>query len=695
LIIAENQIMAISRRKKNVQKGVKAAFPEKVQPMLCKQVKSVPLGNDFISEVKLDGYRIVAHLRNNEVVLRTRKGENFAERYKPVAEALKKMNINAVLDGEVIAIDEHGKHDFTFLQRYQRRHQGHLIFYVFDIIYFNGYNLTGLPLTERKEILQSAIKPNNVIKIIDIYEDGKELFEHALEFGFEGVVCKRKNSHYIPGNRGLWVKIKHKESAEYVVVGYVPSESGRFKTLLLGQYDDAGKMNYIHHSGGGYSEEDKNELFPRLKRTVVRKPPINNLQDVKLDDVPIWVKPSIVAEFQRENKAYKSGRQRHPIIFVRVREDKKPEDVIMEKSLPPAPRNVTPKREPAIEKEMKIHSGNETSGSWEEVLSRPITSRKIVSIQGRKIELVNLERKLWHDVSKQDLLNYYKAIAPFMLPYLRNRPMALNVSLNGPHAKNFFLRGLEGHYPEWAEIFTTVRKHPAKGKSPMIEWLVCNDLPTLIYLINLECIDIHPWNSRTTSPQFADYIVIDLDPTIPDTANETYRRKLSNEGFKKAIGTALAAKKFLDKHKVHSFIKTSGKSGLHIYLPCEGFEYKVQKTTGQPRTIAENICKEINALLPSITTTSFSQSTRADKVYVDPSQNDYADRVAVAYCVRATHNPTVSTPLEWQDINEKLRPEMFNINNMVNRLKMKGDVWKSLLDVQIREKNSKILQRFL
>jgi bifunctional non-homologous end joining protein LigD len=177
---------------------------------------------------------------------------------------------------------------------------------------------------------------------------------------------------------------------------------------------------------------------------------------------------------------------------------------------------------------------------------------------------------------------------------------------------------LEGHYPAWAEIFTTKRKHPKKGKSPYIEWLVCQDLATLVYMINLECIDIHPWGSSTSTPTGADYIIIDLDPTIPDTDNEAVRKSARKEGFGKAIETALAAKELLDKYKLISFVKTSGKTGLHIYLPSEGIKYGEEKQKGQVRIIAEKLTNEIHELVPDITTTSFSQSGRGDKVYVDP-----------------------------------------------------------------------------
>ena len=334
-------------------------------------------------------------------------------------------------------------------------------------------------------------------------------------------------------------------------------------------------------------------------------------------------------------------------------------------------------------------------GTWEQVENRPITSRKEVTIQGKKIELVNLEKKLWHGVTKKDLIDYYKKIAPYILNYLKDRPLALNFNPNGPFRENFFLRGLEGHHPEWAEVFTTKRKHPKKGKSPLIEWLVCNDLATLIYIINLENIDIHPWGSRVESFTHPDYIIIDLDPTIPDTESEEEKKNGREEGFLKAIETALKAKEFLDEHKIKSFVKTSGKTGIHLYLPCEGIQYGEEGKKGEARTIAENICNEIHQLVRDITTTSFSQAAREDKVFVDYSQNDYADRVACAYCCRANYLPTVSAPIEWKEVNQKLSPENFTIHNMADRVKKKGDLRKGLFDKKMKVENNNQLKQFL
>jgi len=320
-----------------------------------------------------------------------------------------------------------------------------------------------------------------------------------------------------------------------------------------------------------------------------------------------------------------------------------------------------------------IKESEEVSGSWEAVKSRKIKSEEKFAVDGKQINLVNIERHVWKDLSKAELIQYYISISDYLLPYLKDRPLGINISQFDP-AESFFLRGMEGNQPEWATVFKTDRKHQKAGKSSKIEWLVCNDIATLVWIINQDCIDIHPWASRITSPNEPDYIGIDLDP--------------SDNDFKKVIDTTLATKELLDQYKLQGFVKTSGKSGMHIYVPCTGIEY------GTARTVAENMCQAIHELVPSITTVSTSVNSRGNKLYVDPSQNDYADRLAAAYCVRANYTPTVSTPLEWKEVKNGLDPQSFTIHTTSKRPAKKGDLFSAVLDRKIASQNGKKLKPF-
>jgi bifunctional non-homologous end joining protein LigD len=270
---------------------------------------------------------------------------------------------------------------------------------------------------------------------------------------------------------------------------------------------------------------------------------------------------------------------------------------------------------------------------------------------------------------------YYHAVYPYIIPHLRSRPLSLHIKHISPNVQGLYIKDMEGRAPSWAEIFTVERKHKKKGKRDEVDYLVCNDEATLQYIINLGCIDVNPWTSTTANPHQPDFIIIDLDP--------------SDDDFQKAIDTAKAAKEFFDQHKLIAFPKTSGKTGIHLYLPCSGFSFV------QARSIAESICSGIQKLVPSITTTEISINQRGDKLYLDPNQNDFADTVAAPYSVRPYHHPSVSTPLHWREVNNNLDPLKFDIKTIIARLDKKGDLFEDVLLPKNQVKNNKVLKKFL
>lgn len=320
------------------------------------------------------------------------------------------------------------------------------------------------------------------------------------------------------------------------------------------------------------------------------------------------------------------------------------------------------------------HSYSSTLG-WERVDKRQINSKEIRTIEGKEVALVNLEEKVWEGITRGDIVDYYTSIYPYLKPYLQDHPVGINVSFDPITEDEEFIRGMEGHEPKWATIFKTDRKNPKPGKSETIDWIVLNDLPSVIFNISLGAIDLHPWTARSTSPNNPDYIVIDLDPT--------------DEDFSKVIETAKAAKEFIDIHQLVSFVKTSGKTGLHILLPSTGIEF------GNARKIALHICSAIHEMLPDITTLSTSKSSRGDKVYVDPSQNDYADRIASVYSVRSYKQPNVSTPIQWEEVNSELIPSNFNIYSIFGRIEKVGDLFREVLNPQYALNNEKVLKRLI
>jgi bifunctional non-homologous end joining protein LigD len=650
-----NELLNLLKRGKN------SKFLSNVKPMLCSLIKEPFDDPDFLYEVKLDGYRIIAYVQNGKVILSSRSGLDYTQKYLAIEQQLAQLDFDMILDGELVALNKEGRPDFDALQKNNGKDP--LVFYLFDILWCKGFELMNLPLTDRKEILSKAVSFNDMIRFSDSFDEGIQLFELIKKQDMEGIVAKRRSSRYEPGKRGRdWVKLPTEKRQEFVIGGWTESDSAApFASLLFGYYEN-GKLLYQGHAGGGYKAKQKEKIMEKLLPLEIKKSPFAN--EIDTDRKAHFVNPELVANIKFATYTA-SGKIRKPAIFLGFREDKKPKQVVEEKVLP-------------IEKVEEKPDGPKESYSesnWKNLEDEKITSEDSVTIDGKKVPLTNIEKELWKGVTKADLIAYYHSVSAYILPYLNDRAESLHIKNIRATAPGLYIKDMEGHQPKWAQIFSTPRKHPKKGKRNTIDYLICNDEATLLYMINLGCIDVNPWTSRIDNYSEPDFIIIDLDPT--------------DEDFKKVIKTAKAAKKVFDQLKIKSFVKTSGKSGLHIYIPCEKFSFP------QARKIAEKICQMIHDLAAEITTTEITVSKRGNKLYIDPNQNDEADTVAAVYSVRPARLPTVSTPLEWKEVNGKLDPTKFNIRSILERIKKKGDLFEGLMDGQTRKKNSTILKKFL
>jgi bifunctional non-homologous end joining protein LigD len=660
-------------RQSKKQLGEKSPFPKVVKPMLATLTAQPFNKPGWIYELKWDGYRVVAMIQNGKVVLRSREAQDYTSRYPAVAKALSTFKKDMVLDGEVVVLDDKGQPDFNELQRYNGSQP--IVYYAFDLLWLDGYSMFSVPLLERKQLLASLIPGDGIVKYSDHFDDGVTLFGHVQSLGLEGIIAKKSDSNYLPGKRvNSWLKIKANKRQEFVIGGWAESGSNQpFKTLLFGHYEN-GRLHYVHHGGGGFTYRQKQDFLVELKKYEIKKSPFVNAEKVDVDTPVHWIKPVFVAEFEISTKETRNGFIRHPAIFKGLRTDKKPEQVVKENTAAVLPANdVAPAKKTRGAKQPRIALSEDSN--WPEILSQKITSKETFNISGHDLVLTNVEKKLWHEVTKADLIQYYHTVAPFLLPHLQDRPLSLHIKHISPTAPGLYIKDMEGRQPEWATIFTTERKHKKKGKRDVIDYLVCQDEATLLYLVNLGCIDINPWTARTTAPLQPDYIVIDLDP--------------SDDDFSKAIEAALASKECFNAHKLTAFVKTSGKTGIHICIPCSGFGFP------EARKIAEHMCSEIHDMLPDITTTAVSINLRGNKLYLDPNQNDEADTIAAAYSVRPYHLPTVSTPLAWKEVTRKLHPHDFTIATVPDRLEKKGDLFKGVMDKKIALKNNKPLSDFL
>ncbi len=640
--------------------------------MLCTLIKEPFTKEGWLYEIKWDGYRIVAYKQNNQVTLRSRSGLDYTDRYTVVTNAIKKLKGDFIIDGEVVGFDEQGNVTFDLVQK--ANPEVPLAYYVFDIVFNDGKNVMELPLVERKTILSSLVAGSDIIKFSDHFFDGIALYEQAEKLGIEGVVAKKQDSTYQPGKRGNdWLKIPTAKRQEFVIGGWAESSKARsFRSLLFGAYNSQKQFEWIGRSGGGFKESEMPGILKKLKALEIKQSPfVNKILDTKGATIH-YVKPELVANFKFAAWT-DSGRIRKPATFLGFRHDKKAKDVVRE-----VPLSTTQEQkiieQPSKQKSTPVIETSESS-NWPELEKIAITSKQDFTIDDCTIQLTNVDREIWIGVTKAHLIMYYNSIAHFILPHIKHRPLSLHLKPYSAARQGFYIKDMEGRQPSCAEIFATKRKHPVPGKRNMIDYIVCNNTATLLWLINLGCIDINPWSSTTADYLHPDYIIIDLDP--------------SDNDFKKVVTTALAAKQLFDAHNLKAFIKTSGKTGMHILLPCHGFTFP------EARTIAENICNQVHTLVPSITTTQVSVNQRGTNLYIDPSQNDEADTIAAAYSCRAAVSPTVSTPLHWKEVKLTLNMNHFRIDNTLKRLQKQGDLFADLYNPKVQRSNSKLLKSFL
>jgi bifunctional non-homologous end joining protein LigD len=699
-----NSNRAEKPKKQSVAKDHKTAiiaakdFPDSVQPMLATLIKKPFNDPDWIFEVKFDGFRCIASKNGDVIRLRSRE-EDLTKDFPEAVEAVKGLNHNLILDGELVSVDENGHPNFNDVQKKKNRKLP-LRYYVFDLLWLDCKDLRKQSVVERREILKTILPEDTIITFSRDFPEGIPLFDVAKQHHLEGIVAKRKESSYQSKRSKDWLKLPAKKVQDFVVGAYTESGSGNaFRSLIFGNYVN-GVFTYVGHCGHGFSDTERHKVLAKLKKLETNKSPFST--KVQTETKAHWLKPELVitVEFATWTEA---GNIRKPATFKGFRTDKDPKECVPEipldekqnkqviakaaeisdaaKDAPPLKKTTSKLKATNISdfesqfKPVAKRAGtppylNEDS-NWPKLDQEEITSEREVTIEGSKIRLTNVEKQLWDDVTKADLIMYYSSISEYILPHLKDRPLSLHIKNLSPAAPGIYIKDMEGRQPDYAIIHSTPRKHKKKGKRDIIDYLVCNNLATLVYLINLGCIDINPWMARTSSPLNPDFVNIDLDP--------------SDDDFSKAIKAAEATKEVLNKYKLKGYPKTSGKTGIHIYIPCRGFTFP------QARKISESLGREIQALLPDITTTEVSISKRGTKLFIDPSQNDEADTLACAYSVRPYHIATVSTPLDWKEINDKLNPAEFTIHSIKTRLEKKGDLFSPVLNDKIALKNSEII----
>jgi bifunctional non-homologous end joining protein LigD len=593
-------------------------------PMLATLAPEVPTGPGWVFEVKWDGYRALAYVREGEARLESRRGNDLTERFASVAKAIEKAvkTPDCVLDGEVCALDQQGRSSFSAMQQ----GTGPLVYYVFDILELEGEPLLERPLSERREVLEDLLdRRNRTVRLSEAFDDGSALMEAAREQKLEGVIAKRLDSRYQPGRRTRdWLKVKTHGRQEFIIAGYTKGQgrrSGRLGSLILA-VNRGGELQYAGNCGTGFTDKEIDKLMRLLKPLERSSPPfavVPKMPKIRKGDV-VWVEPKLVCEVEFAEWTH-DGRLRAPS-YQGLREDKTAEDVVREQPV-----------------ETEIRRGN------------------------RVLKLSNLDKPFWPDegITKGDLIAYYREVAPVLLPHLENRPFTMKRYPDGAFGKFFFQKDAPKGMPAWIPtrpFMVSTRETPKRKRK--IQVPLVNDELALLWMVNMGCIDMNVWYSRVDKPDRPDFVLFDLDPS-PDV------------GFKETVQVALLIKEVLDALELEGFPKTSGSDGIHVLVPIER-----RYTYADTREFAEIVAKTLERTHHGLVTTQWSKAKRRG-VLIDANQNGEGKTIASVYSVRPREGAPVSTPLRWDEVTEDLDPRDYTMEVVLGRIQRDGDLYEPVL----------------
>lgn len=690
-----------------LQKAEQSSFPKNIAPMLATLVDKPFDEAGWLYEVKWDGYRALAYLNKGEVNICSRNNKSFNEKFYPVYNVLQQLKLNAVLDGEIIVINDKGVSDFGDLQHWRSEADGELIFYVFDILWLDGYNLMKLPLVERKKILQFIIPQSNNIRISESFETGAtEFFEVAKQMHLEGIIAKKENSIYKPDFRTKdWLKIKTQQRQEMVIGGYTKNEntSRQFSALLMGVYDN-GDFNFVTPVGTGFSNKLQTELLQKFKPLITKTCPFKTVPDYNKPSrfrpnppkaTVTWVKPELIAEISFAEQT-KDGAIRHPS-FEGLREDKNAKQVKREKekhtevivsnqpeknilmSNTKIRKDASVTKTKAAKKSISQKEKNENKDLQSKLFKAPAAAeRKTLLnpkdksqtriINGHDITFNNVN-KIYYPavngkpaVTKRDVINYYYQVASYILPYMKDRPQTLIRYPNGIGGESFYQKDVTGKVPEWIKLFPY-----SSEKGGDRNFLVCTNEASLLLIASMGGLEMHPWSSRVQKPDNPDWCIIDLDPDKND--------------FNQVVEAALVTKKVLDAVDVPNYCKTSGSTGLHIFIPL-GAKYIYEES----KEFARVLVKIIHQQIPKFTSIERLTEKRKGCIYLDFLQNRPQATLAAPYSLRPKPGASVSMPLHWDEVKKGLKIQQFNIFNSVDKIKEQGDIFRGVLGKGINMK---------
>lgn len=663
-----------------------------IKPMLASPFDKAFNSKDWVFEIKWDGVRAILFKDKKYVKIQSRNGNDITNRYPEIVNAAKialKDCKSGVIDGEIVILNENGVPDFHVHQhRINIQNSREIMvlsvktpatFYLFDILYKDGKSLKDLGYLERRMILSSLLRLNNTVKISDyIEEKGIEILKSSKELKLEGIVAKQKNSIYREGIRSKdWLKIKNTKTQDCVIIGYTKGEGVRlnyFGSLVLAVYcRREKKLKFVGHAGTGFDDDTLDLVFPKLKSNEIDFMPVDKVPYMNRETA--WLNPVLVAEVKFTDWT-KDGILRAPV-FLRLREDKKPEECVIEadspkESSPPHGREVNDNK---TGNAIKVNVTNPSKVFWKATRDHP-------------------------KFLKKDLIHYYEIISDWILPHLKDRPLSLSRYPNGIDGKSFYQKNWDQKKPDFVVTAKVLSEH--RGDS--INYIVCNNRETLLWIANLGSIEIHPWYSRINDfdscnsssllyeekcgLNFPDFIVFDLDPYIYSGKEKKGEEPEYNiAGFKATVEVAYQLKDILRELKINSYVKTSGKSGLHIYVPIVN-EYPYEQT----KNFAEILAKIMVSKFPDKVTMEWNTSKRKGKVFFDYNQNSRGKTIASVYSLRPNAAATVSMPVEWNNLGSVL-PTDFTITSVPQLITKKNDIWAGVLSE--KQNISKIISKVI
>jgi len=676
-----------------VPAGAIAPMPTKLAPMLAEIGDAAFTRPDWTWEPKLDGYRVLAFIDGTNVKLRSRRGLDLTPAFPRLAAELARQAASGmVLDGEIVAFDENGKPSFNALQnRVQLKSAREIaaadqatpaVYFCFDLLHFAGIDLRDTPYRDRRRYLSQCLLPSPLVQLVHATEDADALQKAALASGFEGVVGKKKDSKYESGRRSaLWLKVKPTQTGDFLIGGYTKGKGSRgpLGAIAVG-YREKGKLVYASHVGSGFDDrmlaKVKAQLEPLARDSCpfTETPPSNG--------PTTWVEPQIVAEVKFHSWTG-DGRLRAPV-FLRLRDDIDPKAVRRAK----APQPEKPAR---------------ASGDIDEVVRQLETNKRAqftLAIGRHQIKLTHLDRVYWPadkslqqpPITKRDLLRYFAQVSPYILPHLADRPLTMIRMPDGIDGQRFFQKHWDQAKPPFAKTITVF----SDSKDEKHDYLLCNDLPTLLWLAQSGTLEFHVWHSRAklgadTSNKktdyssslealeasvlnYPDFIVFDIDPYIySGKEKKGAEPELNTVAFEKGKEVAFHLRELLNGMSLEPIVKTSGKTGLHVFVP-------IRRTIDfdEARRVSELVGRHLMRLYPKDITLEWSVPKRAGKIFMDYNMNVRGKTLNVAYSPRGAAGAPVSMPLTWEEL-AGAHPLDFRITNAAERLAETGDRWRDAL----------------